>query len=247
MKNITNKIYFFAALFIFTIAIFSDLATGQDKPVTPKLIKTKFNKDKKTFSVAQNDFPKLPSPIKPLAIDELKSMQTKLEGLQTPLPKVYASYYGEDWKTQGDWTGRIYRESAIACAVQSPFDGFLTYSQDVYNIEGSIGPNHPGKKDTLRLYNRGNNNNPKTLWLSTNGVRRQAEWDDHGETYPWHLDGPDIWYLLEIKHKGTFRVSMYFVNPDGHSGPNRMRDYLIEFYPTDMKWESVRYTTEPPG
>jgi streptogramin lyase len=36
MKNITNKYNFFAALFIFAIAIFSDLATGQDKPVTPK-------------------------------------------------------------------------------------------------------------------------------------------------------------------------------------------------------------------
>ncbi|MDR2344527.1 MAG: hypothetical protein LBE18_00520 [Planctomycetaceae bacterium] len=60
MKNITNKNYCLVTLFIFTIAIFSDLATGQDKPVTPKPIKTKFNKDKKTFSVAQNEFSKIP-------------------------------------------------------------------------------------------------------------------------------------------------------------------------------------------
>jgi hypothetical protein len=194
-------------------------------------------------------YPPFPSSLKPLTLDELKIMEEKLDKqISTEkIPIPYATYFGEDWKTQGDWTGRIYRESAIACAVQSPFDGFLTYSLDVYYTEGSIGPNHPGKKDTLRLYNRGNNNNLKTLWLPTNGVRRQAEWDDHGEAYPWHIDGPDIWYLLEIKHKGTFRISMYFVNPDGHSSHNRMRDYLIEFYPTDMKWIPQRFTTEPPG
>jgi hypothetical protein len=58
---------------------------------------------KKDKSVAKKDFPKLPSTIKPPTIEELKSMQAKLERLNKPLPKVYAEYYGEDWKTQGDW------------------------------------------------------------------------------------------------------------------------------------------------
>jgi hypothetical protein len=190
--------------------------------------------------------PKFPTPPKPLTLDQLNAMESKLEQLQKPLPVPYASYFGEDWKTQGDWTGRIYREWAIACATESPFDDYFFHSNKYYDVKSSIGPNHPGQRDSIRLYNRGNNTNAKTLWNQLNGVRRQGEWDDHGEVYPWHIDGPDIWYLLEIKHKGTFRISMYFVNPDGHGGNNRMRDYLIEFYPTDMIWESSRsrYDTE---
>jgi hypothetical protein len=201
------------------------------------------------YEVAKEDYEKLPATAKILTLDQLEKMERKL-GNQTGspnLPTPYATYWGEDWKTQGDWTGRIYHEWAISCATQSPANTVLFHSNFNYNVKGSIGPNHPRHKDTLRLYNRGNDNNPKTLWISYSGVRRQAEWDDHGEVYPWHIDGPDIWYLLEIKHKGTFRISMYFVNPDGHSGANRMRDYLIEFYPTDMKWVPQRATTESPG
>ncbi|MDR2642850.1 MAG: hypothetical protein LBC74_08645 [Planctomycetaceae bacterium] len=44
------------------------------KLVDRKPLKTRFNKDK-IFSVAQNDFPKLPSTIKPPTIDKLKLMQ----------------------------------------------------------------------------------------------------------------------------------------------------------------------------
>jgi hypothetical protein len=193
-------------------------------------------------------YPPFPTSPKPLTFDELKKMEKKLDDQSfDSLPIPYAAYLGEDWKTQGDWTGRIYREWAIICATVSPFNHRQIFSSDDYDVNASLGPNHPGQKDNLRLYYRGENTNPKTLWNPSRGTRRQAEWDDHGEVYPWHLDGPDIWYLLEIKHKGTFRISMYFVNPDGHDGANRMRDYLIEFYPTDMKWEYQKESIVPPG
>jgi hypothetical protein len=217
----------------------------QDRNLTP-INENSVGYITKFISTISLPFPTSP---KPLTLDELKAMGKKLDEQMSvqQLPVPYVTYFGEDWKTQGDWTGRIYRECAIACAVQSPFNSFFTHHTRTYRIDGSIGPNHPRRKDTLRLYSRGNNNNPKTLWLQTTGTRRQAEWDDHGEVYSWNVDGPDIWYLLEIKHKGTFRISMYFVNPDGHGGANRMRDYLIEFYPTDMKWIRQRFTTEAPG
>ncbi|MDR1484382.1 MAG: hypothetical protein LBT09_06125 [Planctomycetaceae bacterium] len=192
-------------------------------------------------------YPPFPSLLKPLSLDTLKIMEKKLDK-QTAifLPIPCAAYLGEDWKTQGNWTGRIYREWAIACATQAPSDTFFIHTNRNYDVQASIGPNHLNKWDALRHYNRGNNNNPKTLWNSISGVRRQAEWDDHGEAYPWHIDGPDIWYWLKINHKGTFRISMYFVNPDGHGGANRMRDYLIEFYPTDMQWVPQRFTDGSP-
>jgi hypothetical protein len=53
---------------------------------------------------------------------------------------------------------------------------------------------------------------------------------------PVPLDGPDMWYLLEIRNKGMFRIGMYFFNKDGHSGHNRLRDYLIEVYPSPRQW-----------
>jgi hypothetical protein len=223
---------------------------GIIKPIKPyklvdrKPLKTKFNKQK-IFSVAQKDFPNLPSKIKPPTIDELKLMQAKLDRLKTPLPKIYAAYYGEDWKTQGDWMGRVFTEWGILCATASPFDHYIRYSNEYYNVIPAIGPNHPNYKDAIRRYCRGmKTNDLKALWNPYNNCRRQAEWDDHGEAYPFHIDGPDLWYLLEIKHKGIFRLGMYFVNPDGHIGNNRMRDYLIAIYPTEMKWRNKPSDTQ---
>ncbi|MDR0391336.1 MAG: hypothetical protein LBH59_05485, partial [Planctomycetaceae bacterium] len=195
-------------------------------------------------------YPPFPTLPKPLTLNELNKIKRKIDEqtLTLPfLPTPYVAYLGEDWKTQGNWTGRIYREWAIACATQAPSDTFFGHTNDNYDVECTVGPNRLGKWDALRHYNRGNTYNPKTLWNTRSGVRRQAEWADHGEVYTWHLDGPDLWCWLKINHKGTFRISMYFVNPDGHGGANRMRDYLIEFYPTNMQWEAQQYTTEPSG
>jgi len=75
----------------------------------------------------------------------------------------------------------------------------------------------------------------RTPW---DGYRRQAEWDDHGETYPLVMDGPDLWYLLEIRHEGVFKLGMYFLNKDGQDGNNRLRDYMIEIYPASLNWTS---------
>jgi hypothetical protein len=205
------------------------------KLVDRKPAKTKFNKGK-IFSVAQNDFHKLPSKIKPKTIEDLKAMQLKLDRLRKPLPKVYAAYHGEDWKTQGDWMGRAFRDWAVLCGAVAPMDHPVYFSDHIYTINGFIGPNH-GRNDCIRRWVHWlKTDNPKSLWNPFNGYRRQSEWDDHGETYSWSIDGPDLWYLLEIKHKGTFRVGMYFFNKDGHGGANRVRDYMIEVYPAQQGW-----------
>jgi hypothetical protein len=212
---------------------------GIVKPIKPyklvdrKPLKTRFNKDK-LFSVAQNNFPKLPSKIKPPTIDELKTMQTKLERLKTPLPKIYAAYYGEDWKTQGDWVGHYGRQYAILCAGNAPFDHPVSVSADFFQIYKFIGPHHR-KGDILRNW---------VHWLKTKdtrstynplvGYRRQSEWDDHGETYPLTQDGPDLWFHLKIVNAGSYKISLYFFNKDGHVGHNRIRDYQIEIYPTSI-------------
>jgi hypothetical protein len=194
---------------------------------------------KKDKSVAKNDFPKLPSVIKPPTIDELKLMQTKLEKLNKPLPKVYAAYYGEDWKTQGDWYGRVTSEYGILCAMNAPMDHTFYWADIHYRVTSFMGPNHTGD-DSLRYWlHWRRTSDRRSLWDVRYGFYRQAEWDDHGETYPWTLDGPDVWYLLDVRHEGVFEVNMYFFNKDGHTGNNRMRDYLLEVFPSPMAWKGV--------
>jgi hypothetical protein len=201
-----------------------------------KSAETKFNKDK-IFSVAQNDFPQFPSKIKPPTIDELKQMQTQIKNLKKPLPKIYATNYGEDWKTQGDWVGHYGRLAALLCGTIAPMDHF--YSNLTYvDINGFIGINAK-RDDTIRRWvNDIYTDNPKTLYSPLNGYRRQAEWDDHGETYPITQDGPGMWSFIKIEPKGTFLVDMYFFNKDGHNGNNRLRDYTIEVYNTTENWKN---------
>jgi hypothetical protein len=206
-----------------------------DKSIDQKSLKINLNKDRKIFSVAQNDFPKLPSPIKPPTIEELKSMQAKLEKLQTPLPKIYAAYYGEDWKTQGDWIGRTFRDWAMLWAVTAPFDHPLYFSIEYYYVHPCIGPNFDGNDIIRRWIHWIKTDDRRTLYDPCYGYRRQAELGDHGEAYSMSKDGPDLWQQININHPGTFKVGMYFFNKDGHTSQNRFRDYTIEIYPSINK------------
>jgi hypothetical protein len=206
------------------------------KLIDRKPLKTKFNKQK-IFSVAQNDFPKLPSPIKPPTIDELKLMQTKLEKLQMPIPKFYAAYYGEDWKTQGDWVGHYGRITAIMCGTSAPFDHFFFRTCFVQSVYSFIGPNCKSDDTIRRWVHWLQTDNPKTMYSPIDGYRRQAEWDDHGEAYSWQQDGPDIWIHYNAELDGIFNVGMYFFNKDGHESNNRFRDYMIEVYHTTQAWK----------
>jgi hypothetical protein len=115
--------------------------------------------------------------------------------------------------------------------------------KDYYRVEPFIGPNAASDDCIRRWCHWIKTDNPRSLWDPFNGYRRQAEWDDHGETYPWAKDGPDLWYLLEIRRKGMFRLGMYFFNKDGHHRANRFRDYIIEIYPWKGPWQGDPYET----
>jgi hypothetical protein len=194
-----------------------------------KPTKTETEIDK--YSVRKKDFYLLPSTIKPLTIDELKSMQTKLDKLKNPLPKNYAAYYGEDWKTQGDWMGGITNEWAILAAMNPPYDQNVNYGNKFYSVLPFIGPNHKGN-DSLRYWlHWRRTNNRSSLMSASYAFRRQSDWDDHGEAYPMSMDGPDVWLKVTISHNGIFKLSLYFFNKDGHGGANRYRDYIVEIYP----------------
>jgi hypothetical protein len=77
------------------------------------------------------------------------------------------------------------------------------------------------------------------MYSPLNGYRRQSEWDDHAETYPLSHNGPSLWYLIDVKTAGVYKLSMYFFNKDGHGGNNRWRDFLIEIYPATSSLSSL--------
>jgi hypothetical protein len=54
--------------------------------------------------------------------------------------------------------------------------------------------------------------------------RRESEIDDHGERYPPTWQGPDIYVVLNVP-PGTYTLSLYFFNPNGHASGDRDRDY----------------------
>ena len=67
----------------------------------------------------------------------------------------------------------------------------------------------------------------ETTW---DKYRRQAEHDDHSETYPPAHEGPNLYYSLSIP-PGFYILSFYNTNKDGHDGPNRIRDYRFSVRP----------------
>jgi hypothetical protein len=149
----------------------------------------------------------------------------------------------DDWLTEGQWLGRYGRFWIVLCANISPNDDVWGAGWDV-DYAGRMGPNHaPG--DSLRYWlhwtatqdNRCLEMSP--LYLHSRVLRkettwdvdrRESEWDDHGEDYPMNMDGPHVYCSLSIP-AGLFYLSLYEIDPNGHDGGNRFRDYEISIRP----------------
>jgi hypothetical protein len=197
------------------------------KLVDRKPLKTKFNKTK-IFSVAQNDFPNLPSKNKLPTTEELRAMFYKLQKPRGLSKSVKVLTLNDDWRTRGDWIDRYGRYSAVLCAqAGAGMDLFSGYRLPQMRSICFIGRNFKEKGDQIRRW---------VHWLETNdnrvlqcedlGGRKQAEWDDHKENYPMSLDGPHLYGVFKIP-KGKYILSLYFFNKDGHNDNNRFRDYVV--------------------
>lgn len=144
-------------------------------------------------------------------------------------------YLRDDWETKGDWWGRYGKRCAKLCAMSGERGDVDVYGgdPDQYRISGRIGPNDKG--DGLRRWVHWlSTDNRNSLWLNSEGVRRQADWDDHGEAYERDVDGPDLKVLVRVP-KGMHDVAFYFFNKDGREGVNIRRDYIIEASVYDPK------------
>jgi hypothetical protein len=172
---------------------------------------------------APRDVPPLPSSAKPPTVEELSALRRRLEA--SAAWDGAAVYLGEDWATGGDWTGRYGWFMAVLCAANSPVDHTIGWGEP-YIVRGMIGP-HMAEGDGLRRWLHGyRSDNPRSLWNPMTGYRRQAEWDDHGESYPITHEGPDIWVNFSLP-EGTYALSFYFLNKDGEAGTSRWRDYIV--------------------
>lgn len=173
-------------------------------------------------------FPALPQPPSKAELADLIATLEKYSGKDTPA----ATYLFDDWLTRGNWCHRYGNCRAILCAAAAPSNvsfsfGESAQSEDI-GINAMLGPNRR-KQDTLRhwLEKSNEDSNPNILWNPDAGTRTEAEWDDHGETYPQTQDGPDIWLVVKVP-RGLWQLSLYFYNPNAHKGKNGYRDYLIE-------------------
>jgi hypothetical protein len=168
------------------------------------------------------DPPALPSGAKPPSVEDLERMAAAIEAL--PKDDAAAAYLGEDWATQGDWVGRYGRLYAMLCAMNAPQNnqeiGYL------HRVRGQLGP-HIYRGDSLRHWiHEVVTNDRRSLYNPAIAIRRQAEWDDHGEAYEFTHEGPDLWIRVEVPH-GIHSISLYFMNKDGRQWHNRLRDYVV--------------------
>ena len=188
-----------------------------------------------------------PSPAKPPTADELAAMLDTVQNLpfnQTNAlcsDQTNAVYLGQDWKTQGDWTGRYGRQHAVLSAMAAPLDHYAGWGWHI-NISPHMGPHHDGG-DSLRYWAGGDwltTTDPRALYSPVIGNRRVTEWDDHGESYSPTYQGPDIWVQVGVP-EGVFRLAFYFVNYNGHHGSTETRDYLLElksYTNVPAEWEN---------
>lgn len=166
------------------------------------------------------------------SIEELQALTRQVKALPAANAKVAASFLGEDWQTQGNWVGRYGTRSAFLCAMNAPLDQVIVNDLS-YTVSQHIGPHpalegHNREEESLRHWlHRVRWDDRRVLYNPILGYRREADNDDHGETYPASYEGPDIWVAVHVP-EGEHRVSLYFFNKDGQVQNNRVRDYLIE-------------------
>jgi hypothetical protein len=128
--------------------------------------------------------------------------------------------------TQGNWVGRYGRDFAVFCAEDGKDDLTLTSSPG-YSVSYELGHSTHEGEDVSHWLLWDMSFDPRCLFDPAKGVRRQAEWNDHGERYPMSYPGPDLWLTVQVP-EGAHRLSLYFDNKDGHSDVKRFRDYNIE-------------------
>jgi hypothetical protein len=190
----------------------------------------------------QSSPPLLPSPAAPPTLDELNAMLAALSKVPFVNPNKQPAVVrlDDDWLTKGECLGRYGRYWGCWCAAVSPRDYIWGAGPEKVSYSPRLGANCR-LGDALRYWMHWlQTTNPNSLELPPTYMhsrvvkgyatwdrnRRQAEWDDHGETYPASREGPSVYCTMTIP-AGLYRLSLYNFNKDGHVGWNRFRDFTL--------------------
>jgi hypothetical protein len=150
----------------------------------------------------------------------------------------------DDWHTQGDWLGRYGRYWSLICGIVSPGEYLWGASPDAIEYHVRQGSAHPGPSSMQWYVSKMYSKDARTLELppvyadsrvtqgltSADVTRRQAEFNDHGESMPMSISGPGLAFQLSVP-AGQYYLSVYFVDDDSQAGnksKNRFRDFGIE-------------------
>ena len=167
-----------------------------------------------------------PAPVEQGSLRCPVSVASASKGKRRPTPVVYLR---DDWETKGDWWGRYGLRYATLCSMFAQW-GDEEICMEIgggYQVLGRIGAKNQkcdGVRHWLHWLSTDNRN---SLWLHNEGIRRQAEWDDHGEAYPRGFGGPNLFARVSVPD-GKHDIAFYFFNKDGREGVNYCRDYLME-------------------
>ncbi len=189
---------------------------------------------------------RFPEAAVPPTRDQLAEMLHQIQSTKlNPIKPGQVVALPADWRTEGNWEGNYGKYwmclydfggggGTLANLIWSP--GPIGLDSRIF-----IGPHHrPG--DALRNWIQKPFAGKRSLMIpdlyfrilegtgyarSTDSPHREAEVDDHGESYPTAWQGPDVEATLRLP-SGCFFISIYEINADGHDGLNRQRDYNVE-------------------
>jgi len=186
----------------------------------------------------------LPTPPAPPDLAQLNGMLAEISRV-APDPqelRPHVAALADDWLTQGDWLGRYGRYWACLAALFHPIpeDYLWDAGWEPIDYKLAMGPNH-GPGDSLRYWLQWRyTDNPHVLEMPAAYVhsrvlkgyttwsldRRETEVDDHGESYPPSMEGPNVYATLTVP-KGLYYFSLYDYNKLGHDDQKRFRDFRL--------------------
>ena len=171
-------------------------------------------------------FPAFPAPAAPTTAEDLRARAARVLALARPVTPGSGGVLGEDWITQGDWIGRYGRRYTVLCATRAPLNHVIEMDQR-FKVGCATGVSAGPPERVRRWVEWLRTEDHRVLYNPILGYRREAEWDDHGESRPLSVMGPDLWVSVHVPD-GMYRLSLYFMNKDGHTDMNRYRDYIVE-------------------
>lgn len=169
----------------------------------------------------------LPAPAQAPTADALSAIDGALAKDAHNAQAPFAYYLGEDWQTQGDWVGRYGRRYAVLYSVQDPKNEYIASQPYTYKTLEGVGYKADQKTGLGTWIQWPQTTDRRVLYNPIHGYRREAEIDDHGEQFSSTIQGPDLWVVVDVP-AGMHRLSMYFMNKDGHVGLNMRRDFIIQ-------------------